>query len=560
MPEDLAEILRNADKIRDSQKVEIYDTVRVNKDGREMNLELVLSPIKDSSQAVIGVSTIARDVTERRLAQAAKFHLAAIIESSQDSMVSINLDGIITSWNRAAEQLYGYPAAEAVGKSLTELVLPQNILEVLGNIENVRDSQKVEVFDSVRLHKDDHEIHLEVVMSPIKDEAGQVIGVSTMARDVTEGRRAVETLRRVAELDAFRVKLTDALRPLDDALEIQAETCRILGEHLGVDRAYYVEVNEADGLARVGQDYLRGGSPSLAGNYPLTEYGWSVRFLREGETVIVADTQTADIVPNAERGAMAAIKIIAHISAPLIKAGKLVGALCVTESAPHVWTNPEIELVREVAEHIYSTIERARAERAVQESEAKYRTLFDSMDEGYFLAEIIFDADDNPVDISYLEANPAAVKMTGTELIGKTMRELDPNYEAHWFEIFGRVAKTGIGERHERAAAPLNAVYSFYVFKVGASGERKIAAVYQDVTTRQRAEDTLRESEERLRFVMESVADYVIITIDPNGIITDWNSGAKKIFGYSAIEAVGQSFDIIFTPEDRAAGAPQKEM
>jgi PAS domain S-box-containing protein len=199
LPEDLAEVLRNADRIKHSQQVETYDTVRVNKDGHEMNLEAVLSPVKDSSGAVIGVSTIARDVTERRQAQEAKFHLAAFVESSQDSIVTINLESVITSWNRAAEQLYGYLAAEAIGKSLTELVLPQNLLEVLVNIENVAHNQKVEIFDSVRLHKDDHELHLEVVMSPVKDEAGQVIGVSTMARDVTVSRLAQEALLKSEE-------------------------------------------------------------------------------------------------------------------------------------------------------------------------------------------------------------------------------------------------------------------------------------------------------------------------------------------------------------------------
>src|SRR5215831_202486 len=104
--------------------------------------------------------------------------------------------------------------------------------------------------------------------------------------------------------------------------------------------------------------------------------------------------------------------------------------------------------------------ERARAEQALRDSEEKYRSLFNLMDEGFVLCDIIFDDDDHPVDIRYVDANPAAVRMMGVELVGKTTRELDPNFEPHWFEIFGRVAKTGVGERHELTATPLNAVYN----------------------------------------------------------------------------------------------------
>ncbi|HEY0073023.1 MAG TPA: PAS domain S-box protein, partial [Abditibacteriaceae bacterium] len=115
----------------------------------------------------------------------AKYFLASIVESSQDSIVTVDSEGIITSWNRAAEQLYGYSAQDAIGQSLMALVLPQNLQQVLCAIDRVKHSHKVERFDSVRVHKDGHDLLLEVVMSPVKDGEGKVIGVSTIARDVT---------------------------------------------------------------------------------------------------------------------------------------------------------------------------------------------------------------------------------------------------------------------------------------------------------------------------------------------------------------------------------------
>src|SRR5215471_12890604 len=153
--------------------------------------------------------------------------------------------------------------------------------------------------------------------------------------------------------------------------------------------------------------------------------------------------------------------------------------------------------------------ERARAEQALRDSEEKYRSLFNLMDEGFVLCDIIFDDDDHPVDIRYVDANPAAVRMMGVELVGKTTRELDLNFEPHWFEIFGRVAKTGVGERHELTATPLSAVYNVYVFTTGAPDQRRIAAIYQDVTDRKRADERqlllVRELNHRVKNTLATV-------------------------------------------------------
>uniref|UniRef100_A0ACD5H1G7 PAS domain-containing protein n=1 Tax=Desertifilum tharense IPPAS B-1220 TaxID=1781255 RepID=A0ACD5H1G7_9CYAN len=124
----------------------------------------------------------------------------------------------------------------------------------------------------------------------------------------------------------------------------------------------------------------------------------------------------------------------------------------------------------------------------MRESEAKYRKLFESLDEGYFLADVIFDADDQPIDIYYLEANPAATRMVGQDLTGRRLREIDPNYEAYWYEIFGRVAQTGVGERLEQYAEPNQKWYDFYVFKVGEQNSRRVSGVFKEITERKRRE------------------------------------------------------------------------
>jgi len=157
------------------------------------------------------------------------------------------------------------------------------------------------------------------------------------------------------------------------------------------------------------------------------------------------------------------------------------------------------------------TTERVRAdantrdirEAALRESDLRYRTLFETMDEGYLLADVIEDAHGNTVDVEYFQSNPAAIRMLGSDLAGRRLRDVSPGYEDYWFEIFGRVARTGIGERLQRYAAPDRMWYDFYVFKPdpGNSASRRIAVVFQDISERKRTEEALREAESRLRFL-----------------------------------------------------------
>src|SRR5687767_11464993 len=111
------------------------------------------------------------DRTELIRAEQAKFFLGSIVESSQDSIITVDFNGIVTSWNKAAEHLYGYAANEAIGRSLTALTLPENLGEVLRKTERVKHGKKVEVFDSIRLNGAGREMILEVVLSPVKNDA-----------------------------------------------------------------------------------------------------------------------------------------------------------------------------------------------------------------------------------------------------------------------------------------------------------------------------------------------------------------------------------------------------
>lgn len=142
------------------------------------------------------------------------------------------------------------------------------------------------------------------------------------------------------------------------------------------------------------------------------------------------------------------------------------------------------------------------AERALRESEEKYRSLFDSIDEGYLLAEVIFDENRTPRDILYLEANPAAIRIAGRDFTGCRMREIDPDYEEYWFETYGRVALTGEPVRAEHFAAPNGRWFEFYASKVGGEESRLVATVFQDITERKRVEGALHASAAQQSFLL----------------------------------------------------------
>lgn len=204
--------------------------------------------------------------------------------------------------------------------------------------------------------------------------------------------------------------------------------------------------------------------------------------------------------------------------------------------------------------------ERRRFEQALHEREERYRHLFNSIDEGFCTIEVMFDDAGRPVDYRFLETNASFVRQTGlADAVGRTMRELAPDHEQHWFDIYGRIARTGEPERFEQRADALGHWYDVYAFRVGEPEEHQVAILFNDIADRKRAEQALRESEERFRLIVENARYAAIFTMDADGFVSDWHEGAAKAFGYSAEEIVGQDGRILFTAADRAAREPDKE-
>ena len=146
-----------------------------------------------------GLSVYFQDITVRKRAEEDRARLAAIVESSDDVIIGKTLQGIITNWNRGAERIYGYSAEEAVGQPISMLVPPERPNETPRILERIRRGEKVDHFETVRIAKDGRRLDISLTVSPIRNSVGDIVGASTIARDITERKRTEEKLRESEE-------------------------------------------------------------------------------------------------------------------------------------------------------------------------------------------------------------------------------------------------------------------------------------------------------------------------------------------------------------------------
>ena len=166
-----------------------------------IDVSVAVSPIRTRDNELVGVSVVARDISERKRVEEALARLAAIVDSSEDAIIGKTLDATIISWNRGAERIYGYTATEAIGQPIGMLLPPGSEDEVPAIMERIRRGEKVEHYETKRQRKDATIIDVSVTVSPIKTPDGDVIGASAVARDITERKQAESARAQIARLE-----------------------------------------------------------------------------------------------------------------------------------------------------------------------------------------------------------------------------------------------------------------------------------------------------------------------------------------------------------------------
>jgi PAS domain S-box-containing protein len=251
----------------------------LHKDGHEIPLEVSFGEyVQDGKHVFVG--TI-RDITERKRAEKAHAQLAAIVDSSNDAIYSKSLDGIVTTWNKAAERLFGYSADEIVGKPSSILFPADKIEEERYILNQIRHVEKVPLHESVRIAKNGRVLHVGVTVSPIRDAQGKVIGASSIARDLTQMKMAEQALRNAEKLAVAGTMAATVAHEINTPLEAVANI------------HFLIECGE---LTEAAREFLHRAQEEVKKIGQITKL--TLGFHREGEDRRSTEVRTSDLIDD----------------------------------------------------------------------------------------------------------------------------------------------------------------------------------------------------------------------------------------------------------------------
>jgi PAS domain S-box-containing protein len=229
-------------RVRAGGRVEHFETRRVRKDGAIVDVSITVSPIRDAEGRIVGVSEAARDIGERLRARRERGLLAAIVDSSDDAIASKDLDGVVTSWNAAAERLFGHSAGDMVGRHISAIAAPGHEAEMPMILARIRRGETVDHFETRRRHKDGRILDISLTVSPIRDDAGRIVGASKIARDIGERKSTERRLRLMADELDHRAKnvlaVAQAMLRLTRADDVRQYVAAVEGRIAALARAH----------------------------------------------------------------------------------------------------------------------------------------------------------------------------------------------------------------------------------------------------------------------------------------------------------------------------------
>ena len=423
-----------------------YECKVLRKDGRWIDVEILGSVVQYRGRPAIQGTL--RDITARKEAEAEILRLKEfnerIVQGMEEGILIEDAQGVITFANPKMEEMLGYGKGEIAGLHWTALVPPSEREVVNAQLQQRPQGVKSR-YETALLRRDGRVVPVIVSATPLFEE-GRYAGVLSVFTDITERKQVEEALR---EERNFTAAVLDTLGALVVVLDRQGRIVRfnracerITGyasaEVIGREFWRFLLIpEEVEEVKAVLASLSEGRFPNEHENYWLT---------KDGRRRLISWSNTA--LTDADGS------------------------------------------VRYVIGTGIDITERKRIEKALRESEERYRTLFDRMLNGFALHEIICDETGKPVDYRFLEVNPAFEKLTGLQadaIVGRTAREVLPGLESFWIDIYGEVALTGVPVHFENYSRMLGRYYEVAVFS---PKKGQFATIFADVTERKRAEST----------------------------------------------------------------------
>lgn len=431
---------------KDRQECDVRILVK-DKSALDVRLRATLSESKQVCWIAV------TDITKHKLAEEATARLAAIVNSSSDAIIGQDLDGIITSWNVGAKNIYGYSSEEMVGGSITRLIPADGHREEAQIMARVRKGESVQHLEAVRVAKDGRRLNMALTISPIRVAGGEITGVSKVARDITEQKMAANKVR-VSETRYRR--LFEARH--DGVLLLDPITCKITDANPFMTK-----------LLGYGRKQLIGKELFEIGL--LKDQAASREMFRKLKRE--HQVRYEDLPLESKDGRHQDVEVVANL---YLESGNAV-----------------------IQCNIRDITARKQGEAALRASEERYRNLFNSIDEGFCVVEMIFGKNRKPKNYRFLEVNPAYEEQTGVRhATGRLALDIAPNLESYWLENFGRVALTGKPVRFTNEVKDLDRWFDIYAFRLGGTDSRKVAILINNVTVKRRQDEALRVAREGL--------------------------------------------------------------
>ncbi len=472
-----------------------------------------LAPIKHNDH-VHAVILVTRDISERKQAemmlQQALNTVRSIVEASPLAIVHLDLDGVVKSWNSAAERIFGWLADEVIGRAV-----PHIPPDRMGEFENLRarvtQGQSFHGVETQYLRKDGTKIEISISIAPMYDPQGNPMGIMTVMDDITERKQIERSLQESEQrLRLFIQHAPAALAMFDREMR-----------YLAVSRQWMVDYNLGD-IDVIGRSHYE--------IFPEITDRWRAIHRRglEGETL----TSDEDEFIRAD-GTVQWLRWEVH---PWYTVDHNIGGIVIFSE---------------------DITERKQAENNLAESEKRYRTLFENMNAGFVLFEVVQDAQGTPVDLIILAANKGFVLTTGLdiqEVVGKRLTEVLPGIEndaADWIGTYGEIALTGEPRWFEQGSELLGVYYSVAAFQ---AGPKLCAVTFIDISERKQAEEELRLSEELFSNAFHAGPTGMTITRIVDGQFLDANQSFCEMFEFSRDEVIGHTSTELnmWTPEERA--------